>query len=199
MKKIKYYLLALIIASITIGVTTVKANPLFFPQTKSTATATTTINYMTAGTATTTLVYDSYTSGNPTGVLKGALLLQVVASSTNTTIRVNQEFSQGPEDGVTDCLVTPTACDWYQDSGSFSPNYSTSSRPFDLSVVNQYSLNFASSTAGLGAVSAQSGTTTRAISVNVPTRYTRFIFTIPVGSQAGGVWAKFVPVKERAQ
>lgn len=164
------------------------ANPLFFNAPYvSTAIATTTPSYMTAGTATTTLTYDTYASvGNITATLKGALLVQLVGSSTATVLNVNTEYSQ---DGI----------DWYQDAGLFNVGYATSSKPVDIGQVNQFTFAFASSTAGLGAVPALNATTSRAIPVSTPTRFVRFVFTLPVGSKSGAVWAQFVPQKEYAE
>lgn len=164
------------------------ANPLFFPATVQTSTATGTPAYMTAGTATTTLTWDSYQAvGNYTGTLNSALLIQLAASSTATILRVNIEYSQ---DGI----------DWYQTNGLFVPQFSTSTSPtIDLGQVNQYSLAFASSTAGLGNISGSQATTTRALPVKVPTRYVRAVFTLATGSTPGAVWGQFVPIKERAE
>lgn len=170
----------------------VLANPLAFLFPGATATATSTTSYMTAGTATTTLTCDSYsanctTSVNPTGRPLGfnrvALLVALSASSTGPTTRINTEYSQ---DGI----------DWYQDGGSGVETFATTTKPYDVSQVAQYNFAFASSTAGLGALSASSATTTRMIILKAPTRFIRAIFTVPVGSSPVGVWAQMVPTRE---
>ncbi len=167
---------------------TALANPLFFPATVQTASATGTPAYMTAGTGTSTLTWDSYVAaGNYTGTLKGTLLIQLAASSTATVLRANVEYSQ---DGV----------DWYQTNALFANTYSTTSTPIiDIGQVNQYSFAFASSTAGLGSVGTTTATSTRALPISVPTRFARFVFTLATGSTPGAVWAQFVPIKERAE
>lgn len=184
MKKYIFILAAVVLGLSVFGVA--RANPLFFAVTTQTATATTSPSYMTAGTATTTLTLDTYSSGNSRAAYSATLLIQLAASSTATTLRTNIEYSQ---DGV----------DWYQDGGSLFPNFATTSKPFDIGQVNQFSLTYASSTAGLGAVPASQATTTRAVKINTPTRYVRAVFTLPTGSAAGAVWAQFVPIKEVAE
>lgn len=164
----------------------VSANPIFFPVTTQTATATSSPAFMTAGTATSTLTLDTYSSGNPRGAMMAALLIQFVASSTSSVLNTNIEYSQ---DNV----------DWYQDGGNITTNFATSSKPFDISSVNQYRYGWLGTQAGLPAVVLTTGTTTRALYVRTPTRYVRAIFTLPVGSAAGAVWGQFVPTKEVAE
>ncbi len=166
---------------------TTKANPLFFPATVQTSSATTSPAYMTAGTATSTLTWDSYAAlGTYTGTLKSTLLIQLVASSTATVLTTNIEYSQ---DGI----------DWYQSNGLFAAGFSTTTNPIDIGQVNQFKFAFASSTAGLAGLATTTATTTRAIPVVVPTRFVRAIFSLAPGSTAGAVWGQFVPVKERAE
>lgn len=164
----------------------VSANPTFFPVTVQTSSSTTSPAYMTAGTATSTLTLDTYSSGNPRGASKAALLIQLVASSTATVLRTNIEYSH---DGI----------DYYQDGGTMIDGFSTTSKPFDIGQVNQFTFTYASSTAGLGSTTPSQSTTTRAVRINTPTRFVRAVFTIPVGSAAGAVWAQFVPNKEVAE
>lgn len=186
MKNLKHYILSFILmAIVTLGVAVhvAKAGPLFFPVTTQTATATTTVSFLNAGTGTTTLSVNAYGSGTASAIKHGILLVQFAGSSTASTLKINKEYSQ---DNV----------DWYQDGGDFTDGFSTTTKPFDISQVNQYTFAFASSTAGLGSVPALQATTTRAINVQTPTKFIRFIFTLPVGSTNGAVWAQFVPVKE---
>lgn len=160
------------------------ANPVFFAQTAQLATATTSVTYMSAGNATTTLQYDSYTAGNPTAAQNATLFVQFAGSSTASTLKINLEYSQ---DGI----------DWYQDGGTFSSSeYASSTKSFDVSTVNQYTFQFASSTVGL--VTTPTATSSRAINVPTPTRFLRAIFSIPVGSSAGAVWPQIIPAKQYA-
>lgn len=147
---------------------------------KKTATATTTLAYMTTGTATTTLTYDTYTDGLQTADSM-ALLVRFTASSTSSTLNIKQEFSQ---DGI----------DWYQSSQPAVFGNATTSIPVYIATVPQYVWTYASSTIGGIVVSASSDT--RIIPVQSPTRFTRFVFTLPVGSTPGGVWAHVLPVKQ---
>ncbi len=189
MKKLILIISAFAIVAVTViaGITkSAQANPLFFPVTAQTSSATSSPTYMTAGNSTTTLTYDTYTSGNTTGAASAALLLQLVASSTSSILDTNLEYSQ---DGV----------DWYQDAGMFNPSFSTTTKPFDISIVNKYRYIWNGTQSGLPAVVLTTGTTTRAIALRTPMRYVRAVFTLPADSAAGAVWAQFVPIKERAE
>ncbi len=165
----------------------VKANPYVSATPIRTATATTTVTYMTAGTATTTLTYDTFLVGSntiaTTKASYAALLIQFTGSSTASTLRTNIEYS---DDGI----------DWYQDGGS-SFNFSTTTKPYDIGQVAFFSYNFSSTTAGLGAGNAT--TSTRAVLLNTPLRFTRAVFTLPSGSLNGAVWATIIPTKERSE
>lgn len=170
---------------VSIGV--VHANPLQTAPTVQTATATTSPSYMTAGTATTSLVFDSYIPGANKISDQAVLLIQLVASTTATTLNTNLEYSQD-------------AIDWYQDGGTMAANYATTSKPFDISQVNQFKLNYATSTAGLAGIGATATSTlTRVLMLKTPTRYIRAVFTLPVGSAAGGVWAQFLASRQVSQ
>lgn len=174
------------------------ANPLFGPQPVTTATATTTLNYMTAGTGTTSLAYDTYTtnsSGTNTLVDNLGLLLQGTASSTGTKFAVTYEYAI-PTSGV-NCATNQNACDWYQDNQVGIS--ATTSQAFQIVTPNSYVWNFASTSQG-GAV--VQGTNNRGLKfLNVPTlaRYVRAVFSLPVGSTNGAIWAAFVPVKQRPE
>lgn len=166
-----------------------KASSSFFPPPvyiDGLSSATTSPVYMTPGKATSTLTYDSYyvnSLGNTTKTDSGVVLLQVSASSTATTIATDVEYSQ---DNI----------DWFQDGGVAVPAFSTTTRPVGLALVSDSIFTFASTTAGRAAVGANQATTTRAFAINTPTRYIRLVFTMPVGSANGTVWAQFVPAKE---
>lgn len=151
---------------------------------KKTATATSTLAYMTPGTGTTTLSYDTYTDGLSTADSM-ALLVRLTASSTNTTLKINQEFSQ---DGI----------DWYQSTQPMIiQNSTTTVNPIALSGVPQYVWQFASST--INGVSITPASDTRIIPVKSPTRFTRFVFTVASSTLTpgnGAIWAQILPVKQ---
>lgn len=189
MKKYIYPSLALIALSIIIaGVQTARANPYVSATGISTAPATTTVNYMTPGTATTTLTYDAFLVGtqtiSTTKASYAALLVQFAGSSSpNSVLRANVEYSDD-------------AVDWYQDGGS-TFNFSTTTKPYDISQAAYFNYVFSSTTAGLAAT--PNATSTRAVILNTPLRYTRVVFSLPIGSQNGAVWARIVPTKERSE
>lgn len=166
------------------SINVVKANPTFAPVTVQTATATSTITYMSPGVATTTLTLDTYSSGNPRLAYNATLLIQFVGTSTASILNTNIQYSQ---DGI----------DWYQDGGSLTNNFATTTKPFDIGQVNTFNYTFSSTSPSLGA--AISATSTRAVRVNTPTRYVRALFTMPIGSANGAIWAQFVPIKEVAE
>lgn len=160
------------------------ASSLYFPPTQSTSLASSSVAFLSAGNGTSTISVDSYIIGVPTPQLRAALLIQYAATSTKPSLSINIQYSQ---DNI----------DWYQDSGSAENAFATSSRPFDLSQPSQFLWNFASSTQNLGALTAgNSATSTRIITLQTPTRYTRAIFTVPSGAGAGAVWAQWIPLKE---
>lgn len=161
-----------------------EANPLSPTFSVSTATATTSPAYLTPGTGTTTLTYDSYIpSGAGVNTISNfaSLLIQYNGSSTVSRLNVDIEYS---DDGI----------DWYQDGGTLANNYSTTTKPFDITTVNQFSWLAASST--LGRTTTSSATSTRIITIRTPVRYTRAVFTAPIGTGSGAIWAKMSPAKE---
>jgi len=179
------------------------ANPLQFNAGAKTATATTTLTYMTPGTATsTTLVYDSYeidgknqTNQYNTWVPdKAHLLLQVNASSTASVFRVDLEYSNG-----TNCQTTPSACDWYGD-GMFA----TTTNPVSLNAKEYLQWTFASSTiggvptsTGLTGASVTNNRDNRIIEIPVPLRFVRAV--ISVTGANGAVYAEIQPLKQVAR
>lgn len=182
-------IVALFVLGGYVSVNKVKANPIFAPITVQTATATTTPVFMTPGTATTTLVLDTYSSGNSRLAMNATLLVQFLGSSTASILNINTQYSQ---DGI----------DWYQDGGSLTNNFATTSKPFDIGQVNTFNFTYSSTTASLAVNPGLGvGTTTanRAVRVNTPTRYVRALFTLPIGSTNGAIWSQFVPTKEVAE
>lgn len=181
-KKASLFLIVLALGFMTY-IVPASANPLQTAPTTQTSTATTSPAYMTAGNATSTLLFDSYGSGTPKISDQATLLIQFSASSTVSVLNTNLEYSQ---DGI----------DWYQDGGVMENNFATTTKPFSITQVNQFSLQFASSTAGLPANKLTDSTTTRAIFVRTPTRFVRAVFTLPVGSTPGGVWAQWLASRQ---
>ena len=196
MKKYIAFTLLFISLVIGLGYKTAKANPSQFLMNaaSATATATSTLTFLTPGTATTTIYYDSFYGQPNSPTDKSFLIEQYTGSTTASTLLTNIEYSQGVA-GV-DCTVTPTLCDWYEDGG-INPNFATTTKPFDVSQVNQYILTYASSSPGLGGVTNVSSPARRIFSIGTPTRYIRAIFTQKIGSGNGAVWAQFVPQRQK--
>lgn len=167
-------------AGIAFAASTVFVNTV---QTSSNPVATSTIVYMTPGTATTTLTYDSYPSG-VSATNGAALFLQVTASSTATKYLINEEYSQ---DGI----------DWYQGTFSSLNGYATTTIPTNISQIPQWIWTYASSTPGLGAVTASVNTDARMIHIQTPTRFIRVIITMTGAN--GAIWAQLVPQKTQPQ
>jgi hypothetical protein len=141
------YSLAGAVALVAIGMlllaSSAHANPLYFPPTAQTSSATSSPAYMTSGAATSTLSYDAYQAGVTKAVDKGVVLIQTVASSTSSAYTFAVQYSQ---DNV----------DWYQDN-----TLATSTNP---NIGNAQNFTF---------TAAGTATTSRAISISFPTRYVR--------------------------
>lgn len=190
----------LMVVSLFILSSTVKANPLGFLR-KTSASATTTLAYMTPGTATTTAVIDcNLANASATGCDSGALLVALTASSSVSTLQVSQEFSQGVAGNSSiDCVATPTACDWYVGNQTTLPNYNATTTPstFEIGVVPQFSYTFASTSVGGAAVLATNNLGTRLVMFNSPTRYTRFVFSMKqVANGNGAVYWEVISKKQ---
>src|SRR3990167_829211 len=115
----KYGIITALILAIVLmfGVSFVQANPSFFiRQNNGTGTtATSTPNgYLSAGLATTTIYFDSQANGNPFGADSATLMWQMIASSTNSTQDLYVEYAHAGSD----CIATPTSCDWYSEAVS---------------------------------------------------------------------------------
>ncbi len=203
----RFYLPALIVVMFITAFTffqTVNANPSSFltPVSTSTDEATTTVAYISAGLSTTTLVYDAFQLGNSTTLIpraadQASLIYWMNATNTTSELNINIQYSPGRV-GV-DCKALPTGCDWYQDRGTMGVNTATTSAPtFSLFGVTQFNHVFASSTPELIA-NATNASTTGIILLKTPMRYTRAIFTVPIGAANVGVWAAFVPVRENSE
>lgn len=159
------------------------ANPSYFPASVSTATATSTLVYMTPGTATTTLTLNSFSAGNTTKTDKAVLAFQYTASGTAPVLQAVIEYSQ---DGL----------DWYPAgykqpdpaSGGFASTTQT--------IFTPITWNLATSTNMQGG----SGTLTRihdSVAIDTQLQWVRVKFIVPVGGGNGGLWAQIIPVKEK--
>lgn len=163
---------------------TARANPSFFLHSNTTATATTTLSYMTGGTATSTEVFDTG-AGAAGSADTATLLVQFVGSSTASTLNIDIEYADAA--GV-DCVVTPSGCDWYRNNIS---NQATTTFVQSLNSRQSYTLPFASSTQGNGVV-LNTNREPVILTVPTPTRYVRAIFSLAAAGTNGAVWKNFV-------
>lgn len=193
MKKTIFYLLAFVLFGVGMFGVAVKANPSYFADGNSTATATTTLTYMTPGAATTTLYYDSYEDSSGAKGDAATLGVQFTGSSTLSTLNIAVEYAFN--NSLANCKTTPTACDWYADVllGT-NAVVSTTTQALGLGNTNVYSLPFSSTS--LSGVAIPSRITSRLMTIAAPTRYIRVIFTLPPASLNGGIWATFRPTKQ---
>lgn len=179
-----------------------KANPSLLTSTAQSAAATSTRTYLSPGAATTTLVYDAYESAGTNQTNNGntnlpnrlSLVIQEDASSTSSVLNIAIEHATVCNLNV-NITTSLTACDWYQDdvltsSGAF---LGTTTNPADISSPLTFKWTFASST--LGGDASASSSASKVITVPVTSRYTRAVFT-NTGARLG-IWAQFVPMKER--
>lgn len=172
---------------VLVATITVKANQYYFATTVQTATATTTLSYMTPGTATTTTpVLDTYTiQDGPNAADKIALLTQLTASTTSTVLGIDIEYSQGGA-GL-NCVSTPSSCDWYKNN--YTSDVSTTSPVISLGLPQTFSWAFASST--LQGVPVTTQRATKIINIQTPTRYVRAVYYLTGAN--GAVWGQLVP------
>lgn len=159
---------------------TASANPSSFLPASSTASATSSVVYMTPGAATTTIYHDAYTNGQPRATDSAVLLTQMTASSTSATLGIKVEYAA--ETPGVNCTTDPTACDWYEDNLLASQN-STSSPVKSIQIANSYSWTAAATTR-----------TNKAIEVSTPTRYTRTIYSLSGANAA--IWGQIVPKRQ---
>lgn len=168
----KYILISSLVITLSlVAFLNVKANSAFFLPTITTATATSSPAYLsTSGanaSATTTL--DAYTNGVPRAADKATILVQYVASSTSSVFTSRVEYSQ---DGI----------DWYSDS----INVSTTSSAVNIASTRTYTFT-----------APVAGTSSKAFTVQTPTRYMRVVHT--VAGAAGAAWTQIVPTREAIQ
>lgn len=156
-----------------------RATPSQFFPTKETAPATSTLLYLTPGTGTTTLTYDSF-QGDNAKIDRLVLAMQYTGSSTGPTLKIRFEDSMNNND-------------WYPRSAtSLNP---TSTTTLLTGNFSEYQWTVSTTTDNGG-----SGTAARvhnAFTVEAPMRYVRAIFYVPAAGGNGGLWAQFVPVKQK--
>lgn len=180
MKKsyIYFAIIALVLTAIILVAKVSKANTSRTAEGCKTATATSTVRYMRPGVATTTITCNIATLGLGVDSLDTAKLEMFFhSSSTATTLNWMYEYST---DGV----------DWYRDNIS---QVSTSTKVFANGAI--YSWTFASSTKDSTGVLL--ATSTKMVDLPTPTRWVRVIFTLPIGSLNGGIWAGVVGKAEQ--
>lgn len=159
------------------------ANPLRFPATVTTSSATTSPVFLTPGTATSTVTYDAWANGGGSQAFdKATLLLQMTASSTSTTYNVSVEYSQ---DGI----------DWYSDALLQSVT-GTSSQRYSVNTPIGYSITYASTTPGGAIVPATANTAYRALTIPTPTRFVRVFTALAIGGTNGAIWQQIVGQKQ---
>lgn len=176
---LKYFAVATIGALIAVTwfafAITARANPSFFVR-QQTASATSTVTYITPGAATTTLTYDTG-NGAAQGADSAALMVQFNASGTLSVLQADIQYSQ---DGT----------DWYATSFAWNPNTTVATSSPSIGTVQQFNFGYASSTINRGANTT--ATTTRIVVIPTPTRYVRAVFTLAPGSPNGVFWAEFI-------
>jgi hypothetical protein len=136
-----------------------------------TATATTSVNYISAGNATTTLTCDAYNMDDKIAEYKAidsaTLAIQFIASTSASILNTSIEYST---DGI----------DWFENNLS-----ELSTTTYALSITTPQTITLSGNTT--------SSTTRKIVSVETPTRYVRAVFTVPVGAASSSIWAEFIP------
>lgn len=188
-----FYSFIFLVILLTLLPVMVKANPSIFGDTKETATATTSMNHITAGVATTTLIYDTL-SGDAVKADAFALNIQFTASSSLAVLRWRYEWAQSR---TVDCVATPLKCDWYGDS--IDPVGTATSTSLNIESYNEHSWTFASSTLGSSGNSAGGNSIANKLVYlpKIPTRFIRVLFYVPPGAGNADVWAQIIPIKEK--
>ena len=167
------------------------ANPSKFSPPVSTATATTSQQYMTFGVGTTTLTFDSYYSTTFSDFTKTdeALLLFQFYSTSTVSIPIVNVAVEYSNDGV----------DWYPETRTTTANASSSVM---TGTYADYQFPIATSTLSTRNYGTASTTplatsfNLKSLKVDTPTRYIRFVFYMPSGGGKGALWASVQPVKE---
>ena len=171
MKYKNLYLFGLLLAlaaAIIFKANVASANPSYFLPTVQTATATSTVAFMTPGTGTTTLAFDSYQNGQFFAIDNATLLTQYVASSTSSILGISIQYSN---DGI----------DWYSD------NYLAQSASTTSSVNLANPIAYTWKAAG-------TATSSTALKLSVPMRYVRAIYSATGANLS--IWSQIVPSRQ---
>lgn len=145
----------------------VLANQSYFSAGTKSATATTSVVYMTPGTATTTITYNTYAGGNTQKTDGAIVLVQSIASTSASVQTINVQYSM---DGI----------DWFSLTNT---NASTSPTQI-LDNALAYTLTG----------NATASTTRRAVFLETPTRYVRVVVSATTGNSS--IWGWILPWKE---
>lgn len=189
MKNQKLIIGIAIVALALLGVGIAGANPSVVINSSGTtcrsASATSSVSYMTAGTATTTVSCDLFALGaGSADALPKDLFVRVyqTASSTNSAVASRFEWS---DDNIT----------WYADSALTTTDVASSS--FMVGDYKEYKWIYASTTPGAGVIGT-SNTGGRTFSVPVRARYVRGMFYVPTGNAASGLWVGYTGLREES-
>ncbi len=186
-------------------VKTAQANPDTFCTTSSTSGATSSPAYLAFGTslATTTLYASRGCSDDVYGAKMYTLLNQFIASTSNSTFVIQQEYAHGVN-GV-DCVANPTGCDWYAGTFTTINDYATSTGvigTLDFAPIPNFVYDFASSTVG-GIGTGMRGPNnlnnrdTKVLMFPAPTQYSRWIISLKtVTASNGAYWGMVIGKKE---
>jgi hypothetical protein len=152
----------------------------------STASATTSLSYMTAGTATTTLTCP-IAQGQSYAADAGTLLMQQTASSSATSkIKGVIEVSQGGSNN------SCTSGDWYPINSNL---IASTTSGLLVAPDGSFVWSFASSTIG-GAASANTNRNQQSLAFNTPLKCVRVYFAVPPAAGNAAIWAQIIGTRE---
>jgi hypothetical protein len=174
--KNKYFIIPLVLTILIVvfalGTKTVSANLAYFLRVES-ATATSTLSYMTPGTATTTISID----GGASALDSALLTFQYTASGTAPVLKARVEYSSDK-------------IDWYPQMTAIGQATTTLiATPF-----LEYSFTLSTTTDNGG-----SGTSARvhgSLDIPTPTRYTRVKFYVPASGGNGALYTELTAKKQ---
>lgn len=154
-----------------------KANPVYFLQNPS-ASATSSLSFMTPGLGTTTTSYD-LGAGGAQGADSSVALVCLSASTTATILNISVEYSYDNQTWFDNNLAATTT---------------VAATIGSIVTPNTLSWAFASTSVGGGVVSALNNYGCKAFTVATPTRYVRLIQSVT--GKNGGVWSNVVAKRQ---
>lgn len=164
----------LTLTALGLWVSTTHANPLYYPVATQSATATTSVTWLTssgAASQATSTALDSYQASVTNGWDELTLIVQTAASSTSSSLNVRFQYSIN---GI----------DWADDNVSQSVgNFSTTTATASVQVPLSYQW-----------LAAGTATSSKILNVATPARFVRAIFT-QTGA-AGNLWYAWQPVRQ---